>query len=235
MVAGAPGVWGQGDAMKKPASPAVVTFVAVDTAQLVQVLPAPPAAGSIAAAADLEAVVQAQGWRTAAQVEWARAVDKNDVFVLFGAEGLLGANFTAEKFPRLIALLKAATDDTRPPIDAAKQLHARARPFKIDGRVQPCIDLPAGDSYPSGHGFGAHFRAAILAEIFPGKRAQLEERAHRIAWGRVLAGVHFPSDVEAGRRLAEASVAELQKSAAFRAALEACRAEAAAAELKKAG
>ena len=100
--------------------------------------------------------------------------------------------------------------------------------------MQPCVALPANDSYPSGHAYGAYLRAAVLAEIFPEKRAEIFDRARYVAWGRVIGGVHFPTDLEGGRRLAEAGFAELKKSATFRAALEKCRAEAAGLRLKKA-
>ena len=101
------------------------------------------------------------------------------------------------------------------------------RPSQIEPRVQPLIPLPASASYPSGHVTRAYAWAAVLAEIFPEQRAELFARAGRAGWARVLIGVHFPSDVVGGRLMAEAIVAELKKSAAFQAAVEKCRAEAA--------
>jgi membrane-associated phospholipid phosphatase len=46
--------------------------------------------------------------------------------------------------------------------------------------------------------------------------------------------VHFPSDDVGGRMVAQAIVAELRKSPAYRTAVEQCRAEAAPFRLKKA-
>ena len=231
-LAGAPVVWAQGDAMKKTAAPAATHFTKFETLDVKGILPNPPAPDSLAGAAEIDALLQAQAWRTPEQAAWAQAVNKNDLFELFGAGNLLGPNFTKEKFPLMVALQKDLLDDTRAVVDAAKDFHKRARPFLADARIQPIIEKPMGYSYPSGHAFGAHMRAAVLAEIFPGKRAELMERAHRIAWGRALAGVHFPSDLEGARRLAEACVAELKKSPEFRAALANCRAEAAMAMAK---
>jgi acid phosphatase (class A) len=74
----------------------------------------------------------------------------------------------------------------------------------------------------------------VLAEIFPDKRDALLDRAHRAAWGRVLAGVHFPTDLIGGELMAEAIVAKLKESEAFRAAVEKCRTEAAGVMMKKA-
>ena len=67
--------------------------------------------------------------------------------------------------------------------------------------------------------------AEFLAELIPAKRDELLARAHRAAWGRVIGGVHFPSDVLAGETVARAYLAEARKSAAFRAALERSRNE----------
>ena len=75
--------------------------------------------------------------------------------------------------------------------------------------------------------------AELLAEILPAHRDALIARAHRAAWGRVLGGVHFPSDLVAGRRLAETYLAEARKHPEFRAGLEAARREIGAAALMK--
>lgn len=224
----------QDNVMKSAAAPAAaVHFARLDRLDLAQILPPPPAPGSLAAAADLSAVLQAQAWRTPEQVAWAKLVDKGGYFAVFAFDGLLGPQFSKENCPALAALFDQSLADGRPINDAAKKLYSRMRPFLVDPRVQPVIERPSGNSYPSGHATGAHLWAAVLAEIYPDKRAKLFERADRAAWGRVIAGVHFPTDLEGGRRLAAAIVAEELKSAAFRAALEKCRAEAAALGLLK--
>lgn len=215
-----------------PAS--VVHFLRPDALDLAALLPAPPAPGSLAAQADLEAVLQAQAWRTPEQVAWAKLVAKAEMFAVFGADQLFGPWFTKENLRVTAELFENILADTRQAAASYKKMYPRPRTFVVDARVQPCIDRPDGGSYPSGHATVAYIWAGVLAEIFPERRAELFERAHRAAWGRVLAGVHFPTDLEGSRRLAEATVAELKKSAAFRAAIGKCRAEAAAVALNKA-
>ena len=217
--------------MRRTAAPAAVHFVGAGAFDLAAILPAPPAPGSLAAQADLEAVLQAQAWRTPEQVAWAKLTEKDEVF---NNASVLGAWFAKEKLPLTAALFKNLGDDVYAVGEAAKNLHLRLRPYRADARVQPCAERPTSNSYPSRHAMFAFVWAGVLAELFPEKRAELFERAHRAAWGRIIGGVHFPSDTVGGRLLAEAFMAECNKSAAFRAALEQARAELAPWRMKKA-
>jgi len=208
-------------------TPAVPHFSRLDVDRFAQVLPQPPPTGSLAAQADSEAMLQVQAWRTPDQAEWAKLVEQDDTFVLFHAGNLLGPKFTRSNLPRLAALVKAFHDDMTPLNDEIKKRYARPRPFALDARVHPCVTRPANSSYPSGHTFFAYADAAMLAEIFPSRRSELFERAHRIAWGRVIGGAHFPSDLEGGRQLAQAVMAAEFGNTAFCAAVRECRREAA--------
>lgn len=187
-----------------------------------KVLPPPPAPGTLAAEADLEAVRMAQAFRTPEQEAWARHADEDDPFQF--AE-VLGPWFAAKNLPQCEALFKRVIGDARAAYGRAKRLYDRPRPSKIDPAIRPCVVLPRSTSYPSGHSVRAFLTAGILADLVPGKREALIDRAHRAAWGRIIAGVHFPSDDVAGRLTAQAILEELRKSPAYRRDLEACRKE----------
>ena len=206
-------------------------FVKPAVFDIAKVLPPPPEAGTLAAKTDLDVVLHAQRWRTPEQVAWAKFIDQDNPF---NHASVLGAWFTKEKLPVTAKFLADVTEDANAVGALTKALYARQRPSQIDPRVQPVVPVPTTAAYPSGHVTRAFTWAMVLAEIFPDKRDELLARAHRAAWGRVLAGVHFPSDLMGGQLMAEAIVAELKKSEAFRAAVEQCRAEAAAAAMKKA-
>lgn len=227
----APSLSAQGYAMNAAAAAKGGHFVKAAEFDIAQVLPEPPAPGSVAAEADLEAVLQVQAWRTPEQEAWAKAADQDHPFKY---ASVLGAWFTKESLPITAAFIDDVTEDVNAVGALTKALHARKRPSQLDARVQPVVAVPATASYPSGHCMRAYAWAAVLAEIFPEKRAALLARAQRAAWGRVLAGLHFPTDTIGGRLLAETVVARLKQSAAFRAAVEQCRAEAAPFLLKKA-
>ncbi|MSU50563.1 MAG: phosphatase PAP2 family protein [Opitutus sp.] len=213
--------------MRAPGSAAAtvlasVQFVSPTAIDFKALLPEPPPLGSIAAQADLEAVLQVQAWRTPEQVAWAKLVEKDHVF---NHASVLGAWFAGERLPQTTAFFKRIGDDLRALDGAAKKPFLRLRPPAVDARVQPCVTLPASTSYPSGSGMQAFVWAELLAEIIPAQRSELIARAERAAWGRVIGGVHFPSDVVAGRRLALLFIAECRKSPEFQSAFEACRRE----------
>lgn len=210
-------------APKKAAKkPFVTHFAGPRSVDCTKALPAPPAPNTLSGRADLEAVLQAQAWRTPEHVAWAKRVDKNDAFM---SADVLGAWFTRENLPLTAALLKEVDEDRHEITEVAKKLFARARPWVVDPRVQPCVGKPSNDSYPSGHTTSIFTRAGVLAEIFPEKREELFAFAHRAAWGRVYAGVHYPSDLVGGWMLSEPIVAEIKKSPAFQERLKAVRAE----------
>lgn len=224
----------QENVMRPPAPPAASAksptptpqFIAVDRIDFSALLPAPPAPDSLAAKVDLETVLQVQAWRTPEQVAWAKRVERDNVF--YHAD-VLGAWFTAERLPVTAAFFRRLADDMRLLDGASKKPFLRPRPATVDSRVQPCVDLPSSTSYPSGSAMQAFVWAEFLSDVLPEQRAALFDRASRAAWGRVIGGVHFPSDVVAGRRLAEAYIAAARQHHAFAEAFAAVRAELSAA------
>lgn len=207
-------------------------FLAPDAIDVKALLPAPPAADSLVQRAELEVVLHLQAERTPAQIARAQHVDSEDAFV-FGAD-VLGDWFTAAQLPHTAEFVAQLRDDLQPVNSATKKLFNRRRPPFLDARVKPCVKFSDTGSYPSGHGMRSAIWAGLLAAAFPEKATAFQERAAETRWCRLLAGVHNPSDVEAGRILGDAIVQELLKNPAVQKALEEVRAEAAPFLLKKA-
>ena len=72
------------------------------------------------------------------------------------------------------------------------------------GFFEPCITNVKGDlSYPSGHSAYGWAMAGVLSDLVPERHAQIEARAAEFARQRMVCGVHFASDIAAGKRAAE--------------------------------
>jgi acid phosphatase (class A) len=201
-------------------------FVRLGDFDFARLVPPPAAPESVAGRADLEVVRQAEAWRTEAQVAWAKRVERDDVFK---HDEVLGAWFAAEKLPLAASFFRDMAGDFRALDAAAKKPFLRARPTTLDPKLRPCVTIPASTSYPSGSAMQAFVWAELLAEALPAQREALLARAHRAGWGRVIGGVHFPSDLIAGRMIGDAYLAAARKNPDFVAQWEKVRREIAAA------
>jgi acid phosphatase (class A) len=80
-------------------------------------------------------------------------------------------------------------------------------------------------SYPSGHAIIGYLEALTLVQIVPEKQKEILERADDYAHNREVCGVHYPTDVAAGKEAAYAVFGEMTTSAEFQKELAAARAE----------
>ena len=211
--------------MMRPAAgpvPILNRFVKVDAIDFKVVLPEPPTPGSIASQAEIMTLLQLQEWRTADHVSWAKLVETDSVFNL---SAIIGSWFKPDRLPLTAVFFKQISDDLRAMDSLAKKPFARPRPSSVEPRLQPCVTVPPSTSYPSGSATQALVWAELLAEAMPSRREELLARAHRAAWGRVIGGVHYPSDLVAGQLLARHYLTECRKSTKFREAFAACRQE----------
>jgi acid phosphatase (class A) len=192
-------------------------------------LPNPPAVGSPVALQEIDLMLQKQAARTPEEV----ARIKQEVHLnvdLF--ENVLGSWFTLKNLPLTAKLLRNVDANQHPIVEAAKGYWDRPRPPLQDKRIHPPIGLPTNASYPSGHSTFGNLNAMVLAELAPDLKDAILARGQQIGDDRVIAGVHFPSDVEAGHTLAQDLFVKLMASPAFLADLAKAKAEVAAARLK---
>ncbi len=194
------------------ASAAEATFVTPNRFDLTKLLPPAPAPDSERQRLDLDAVLKAQTTRSASQSERALA---DATAGTFGFADVLGPNFNAERVPAVAAFLDKARGDAVVAFSAGKGVWNRPRPFVVSTAVDPVGDRPEGSSYPSGASTVGYLTAIILANMVPEKSAALFARGREFGDDRVILGVHFPSDVEAGRLAATGLAAMLMQDAAF--------------------
>ena len=198
-------------------------FVAPDRRpDLAALLPPPPAPGSPADRADLAALLAVQAARRPAAEAAARADAEETVFRLLGGMGIA---LDPAALPATASLFARIHADEGALVGPAKRRWHRPRPFAASHAVRPCVPRPWGASYPSGHAAFAYAAAEALADILPERREAVRARAAAYARDRVVCGVHYPSDVEAGRRAGLAIAAAMRDDPRYRAALAAARPE----------
>jgi acid phosphatase (class A) len=163
---------------------------------LIHVLGPPPAADSPAEQVDLQAVLAAVSSRTDAQIKQAQADDQK---IVFRFADVMGPNFRPESLPFATQFFRHVYEDGDATTFAAKAYFKRQRPFVVDPDIKIIVVQAPDFSYPSSHSTFAYEAGILLAAMVPEKAAAIFQRAADYAHNRVVAGVHFPTDVEAGR------------------------------------
>ena len=177
----------------------------------VALLPPPPTLDSEEEVAELAEVRLVFKARTPA--ETARA-EKDASLSIFNFAAVIGPDFKPGRFPKVEALFERVKTNITESINTPKYYYKRLRPYQVDTNLT--LGAPeVSPSYPSGHSSRGTVQSLLLAELFPGKRAEILEFGREIGWDRVLIGKHFPTDVQAGRVLGRAIVRELMASPAF--------------------
>jgi len=194
------------------------TFLPDTAVELARYLSPPPVPTSDANRAELSELLRLQATRTPAQVAYAMADQKISVFRF--ADSLDTALFKEARLP-IAARFFAKTLATANGIsETAKRTFARPRPFATDTGIHPVLDKPRNASYPSGHSLSGNLIAILLADIVPEKRARIFQRGWVFAENRALGGVHYPSDLQAGRISAAVIAERLYQDPEFRRELE---------------
>lgn len=213
---------------------------AVDSLAL---LSAPPQPGTPAHAADVaahQAALQQKDsarWQLAAldaELKFPKAADTFSC--------ALGIQVSAQATPHLNMLLRRTLADTGLATYKAKDHYRRARPFMAsDPAAEAPICTPGSvaslrkdGSYPSGHAAVGWAWGLVLSEVAPQQANALVQRGWAFGQSRVACGVHWQSDVDAGRLVGAAVVAQLHANADFNAQLAEARKEVAAARAAKA-
>jgi acid phosphatase (class A) len=193
---------------------------AAQTPDAIHLLGPPPAAGSGAKTGDV------------ATYEATRLLEGSERWVLaahdavFGADAMLqdfscalGVELTPARAPVLRRMLERMALDADAVEGAAKRYYRRPRPF-VENGGPICVEaedwLRRSYSYPSGHSTYSWAVGMALAEIAPDRAEPVLARARAYAESRVVCGVHYESDIQAGRITATAVFAALKADAAFR-------------------
>lgn len=197
-----------------PASAA--KYLDTTTPAIERLVPPPPANDSAQTRSELDEVLQLQRDRTAQDVEYARANMEIGVRQFAGALGDEAG--LKQALPASVkALFDQARADEKKLLDAAKMHFDRPRPVALDARVQPCLEPIVNMAYPSGHATWVFMAAVLLADMVPERRAAIWTRAEDFARQRIVGGVHYRSDIDAGRIAGPAIAAFMLANPSYRA------------------
>lgn len=197
------------------------------------IVPAPPQPGSDTWVEDGETFAATRALKGSPR--WKQAQYDNSYKVddmLHGFACAVGADLSTAKTPNTARLVGRGVLDAVEASRAAKQIYRRQRPF-VPTDAPICIDreesLIQSFSYPSGHATSGWIYGLFLAELAPDRAGPILNRARAYGESRIVCGVHWKTDVEAGRDAGTAAFVVLQSNPAFRADLEAARGEIASA------
>jgi acid phosphatase (class A) len=203
-------------------------YLGGDTPDGVRLLPPPPPPGS-GREADDEAIFKATRGLEGGP-RW--AVATSDVNLRQGPGVFacaLGLTLDAENAPKLTRLFFRVAADSHNVIEAPKNHYGRPRPYAGSPAAPTCEPktegLTSNPSYPSGHAAIGWAWGLILAELAPDRATDITMRARAFGESRIVCGVHYLSDVQAGRDAAAMLIAAEHGNPEFRADMDTARAE----------
>ncbi len=164
-------------------------------------LPPYPALGSYESNLDFELLHKYQDERGPEQCELAQSQIRPTFEAFYGNT----AGFLSEREVAILApFMGKVFDFTHRVSSYFKGKFQRPRPYAIDNSIEPCIEKVKGArAYPSSHASMSAVGACVLAEFFYKKEKRILEYGKYLGDLRAIVGVHHPSDVIAGQRLAE--------------------------------
>ncbi|GAT33182.1 acid phosphatase [Terrimicrobium sacchariphilum] len=187
----------------------------------IEKLPAPPREGSFRDRLDLQDARARQASMSPEQLAHARVTFRLTVFTFSEA---MGDGFNPTNYPQTAAFFARVANDANLIITGLKNHYKRVRPFQAHpGKVSIYVPAEAGYSYPSGHSTRSRLYAMLLAELDPSKKREISLCAQKVATDRILAGEHYLTDLEAGRKLGKLIFQSLMRDPSFHASLEAVR------------
>jgi hypothetical protein len=118
--------------------------------------------------------------------------------------GLAPRNIPRGRTQGALALLNVAIYDATVAAWDAKYAYARPRPGDADPALITLVPTPLSPSYPAEHAVAAGAASMVLGYLYPDQAPDFDRQAEEASWSRVLAGVHYPSDVTTGLQLGRA-------------------------------
>jgi acid phosphatase (class A) len=196
----------------------------------VAILPPPPGDGTAQFAADQQvyratrALRDTPRWRMAASDANVKFPQAANTFAC-----ATGVTVSQQATPNLYALLQRTIVDAGQSTSLAKDKYQRPRPYLVNAEPT-CVPedeeiLRKSGSFPSGHASLGWVWALLLTELVPDRADAILARGYAFGQSRVICGVHWQSDVDAGLIIGAAVAARLHANPEFQSQLQAAAKE----------
>lgn len=188
------------------AGPAAWKTWAIASGQELRLPPPPDRAATQAETAELKALGDQRAEAHDRIIYW-DAGPPSYRWVQIGVDRVIAGPLKGLNAARHIALVNVAIYDATIAAWDSKRAYNRPRPSAADTSLTTAVATPSTPSYPDEHAATAAAAAGVLSYLFPQDAPHFRDLAAEAARSRVVAGVAYPSDVEAGLHLG-AAVAE---------------------------
>ena len=184
-------------------------------------LPMPIAAGSEADKAQQAEIIAAQKAATPERIALAAADAAETIYDMYGKM----LSLEKDKLPKISHMFERIGESEDATVDPAKPFYGRIRPFLANPEIKPLVKQSKSGAYPSGHSTRVTAVAIILTSMIPEKRDLIWKRADEYGYSRIIGGMHYREDVEAGLRTGSALATAIMNNADFKADYPAAKAE----------
>lgn len=174
----------------------------------------PDQSATLAEIAEIKSLAAQKDDEAEAQVAYWNAGSPSYRWIQIALNQFKSKPMSNPRVARGMAMMNIAIYDAMVAAWDAKYTYNRPRPTQVDPSLTTLADVPNSPSYPAEHAVAAGAAAAILGYIYPDDAQSFDAKAEEAAQSRVLAGVQYPSDVQAGlelgRQVAERVIARAQ-------------------------
>jgi len=198
-------------------------FVSRTQVDLPILLAPAPSNSSAQTQSEIAEIIQIQKMRS--PLEEATAVSDNELSVFRLASDVLGPRFKPENLPLTAKFFQRLKSDLGQIVHAGKDCWNRPRPYALSPEIKSCFGVVPEGSYPSGHSTFGFMSAVVLSGMVPEKKAEIFDRAAQYGRSRMVCGVHYHSDIDAGRIAGTAAAAFAMQDPDFRKEFEGAKKE----------
>jgi membrane-associated phospholipid phosphatase len=115
---------------------------------------------------------------------------------------------TEAEAARILAFANAAAFDAQIDCFMTKYTWWVRRPAQVNSAITTAFSTPNHPSYPSAHSCISSAFGAVLADVFPSERGELNAVVEEAGLSRIYGGIHYPFDVDAGQGIGRRAAAK---------------------------